>query len=45
MKLRLMRDIANGFIIDTLNDSIHDLPEEGWAMLDPFFHPANELHV
>lgn len=24
---------ANRFIIDTLNNSLHDLPDEGWQML------------
>lgn len=26
--------VANPFIIDTLNQSVHDLPDEGWEMLD-----------
>jgi hypothetical protein len=28
---------ASRFIIDTLNDSLVDLPEEGWEMLDSVY--------
>lgn len=32
------------FIIDTLNDSVVDLPEEGWEKLDRILRPESHKH-
>jgi hypothetical protein len=32
------------FIIDTLNDSVLDLPEEGWEKLDRYLRPESSKH-
>ncbi|KAG8419508.1 hypothetical protein J3458_004365 [Metarhizium acridum] len=34
--------MPNPFIIDTLNDSLIDLPDEGWEMLDRCLRGANK---
>ncbi|TWU78439.1 hypothetical protein ED733_008856 [Metarhizium rileyi] len=34
--------MPNPFIIDTLNDSLIDLPDEGWDMLDRCLQPASQ---
>lgn len=34
--------VANRFIIDTLNESVVDMPEEGREMLDRFLSPTGD---
>jgi hypothetical protein len=41
---KLTGHVANRFIIDTLNDSLIDLPEEGQEMLDRCLRHESNLH-
>jgi hypothetical protein len=34
--------LASRFIIDTLNDSVVDLPEEAWEKLDRYLRPESQ---
>ena len=39
----LLTNTATPFIIDTLNDSLVDLPDEGWQMLDRCLQPRKAI--